>query len=130
MYFYIITKLKRCITVWSWLFFPIHIKDVFFLEVPIFNFEVSISKSVNWYLVKNDFHLSFRIYMVMLPQRSWYHIRPQIFKIDDNIHSSTRRNSHKLPVLLLDILYQSEGWLDFWTDTKNDASVLRVLVNV
>ena len=86
--------------------FLVLIKDIFFLEELKFNFDVSISKLVNWYSVENDFHLPFRIYVVMLPQRSWYRIRTQIFKIDDNIQSSTRSNSHKLPVLLLYMFYQ------------------------
>ena len=44
-------------------------------------------------------------------------------------HSSSRNNSHKLPIPFSDMLYQYDGGSKLWIDLINEANILRALVN-
>ena len=99
-----------------------------FIESTL-NFEVSILTLLSSYSAINDIHLSFKIinyYFItnhLLTNKTTFLKHRYIKKI------SIRSNSHTLPSILLNELYQHEGWYKLLIDMISDTNALHVFVN-
>ena len=98
-------------------------------SITVLVLDIMISTLFNSYRLINiiDWSLTIEIYVILLT--FFCRIRPHIFIIDNVTQSSSRNNSHKLPIPLPDILYQYDGDSKLWMVVINEANALGSLVN-
>ena len=101
---------------------------LFLLPVTIVNLEVDISTSYTSYWLKNAFHLTCSPIYDIFPLINFWRIRPHVLIIDKKRHYYNLNNSHKLPILLSDMLYQCNGGSKLSIDMISGTNAFRALV--
>lgn len=94
---------------WNICHFPYTDKSCMFSlnnHLRTYDWKVFNSKGVNSYYALKKTLWSFCIIMINLSVIIFWLMIPYTFNIDIPIHSSSQRNWHKLPSLLLEILYE------------------------
>ena len=97
-------------------FFIINLSSIMVLDL-----DIMISTLLNSHGLINITHLSLAIEIDVIPLTFFCRVRPHVFIIDKKTQSSSRSNSHKLPISLY-------GGSKLQIDVINEANALRTLV--
>ena len=112
---------------------PIWMNVIFFaiglLSIAILILDITISTLINSYWLKYIIYLFFSTDNDVFPLTFFWRIRPHVLNIDKHTQYSSRINSHKLPLSLLDILHKYDWGYKPSINVIKKTNALRALVN-